>query len=407
MQSTTSGVELGMINRIKSTDQADRNNAGSLHRTSKKLKTNNSASLIDNEQSNEGGGYSEEEDYDDEANNANNTFTSNSSSSSSISQKACTNPAAQENQASSSSGKSAGSAGFNNCNLAYAKKPPYSYVTLIGMAIKSSSMKRLTLSEIYEFICKQFPYYERNKKGWQNSIRHNLSLNECFIKFPRSNSGPGGALLPSNSKSDSLSFNAGATSDRKGCYWTIDPNCFEMFSDNLINYKRRRRVVKKQAPGAPVSAATSQPVKQSLAAAPVQKSPGITGKKANSPSRSTSSPSLSTSSSSSSSSSSSTSPALFQGRANNSGSTDTSQPQLNDSLMKHQVAAAQLAALSSGNYMEQANFYNPFLALQQSLNMSLNTQSQLNNNMNNNQLPFMNFNQVNKVFFIFKLVFVI
>ncbi len=117
-------------------------------------------------------------------------------------------------------------------NSSYLKKPPYSYVTLIGMAIKSSAMKRLTLSEIYEFICKQFPYYERNKKGWQNSIRHNLSLNECFIKFPR-----GG-----NMGKDSI-VNG---SDRKGCYWTIDPNCFEMFSDNLINYKRRRRVVKKQ-----------------------------------------------------------------------------------------------------------------------------------------------------------------
>lgn len=117
------------------------------------------------------------------------------------------------------------------------KKPPYSYVTLIGMAIKSSPMKRLTLSEIYEFICKRFPYYERNKKGWQNSIRHNLSLNECFIKFPRNSVG---SALSNESSSQTISC-----SDRKGCYWTIDPNCYEMFSDNLINYKRRRRVIKK------------------------------------------------------------------------------------------------------------------------------------------------------------------
>lgn len=117
------------------------------------------------------------------------------------------------------------------------KKPPYSYVTLIGMAIKSSPMKRLTLSEIYEFICKRFPYYERNKKGWQNSIRHNLSLNECFIKFPRNSVG---STLSNESASQNISC-----SDRKGCYWTIDPNCYEMFSDNLINYKRRRRVIKK------------------------------------------------------------------------------------------------------------------------------------------------------------------
>lgn len=120
----------------------------------------------------------------------------------------------------------------NDRKLYTDKKPPYSYVTLIGMAIKSSPQKRLTLSEIYDFICKQFPYYEKNKKGWQNSIRHNLSLNECFIKLPRETLINGKCTHSTNT-------------DRKGCYWTIDPNCYEMFSDNLLNYKRRRRIIKK------------------------------------------------------------------------------------------------------------------------------------------------------------------
>ncbi|CAI4746898.1 AIG_G0046150.mRNA.1.CDS.1 [Saccharomyces cerevisiae] len=70
-------------------------------------------------------------------------------------------------------------------------KPPHSYATMITQAILSSPEGVISLADIYKYISSNYAYYRFAKSGWQNSIRHNLSLNKAFEKVPRRPNEPG------------------------------------------------------------------------------------------------------------------------------------------------------------------------------------------------------------------------
>ncbi|CAG9538837.1 unnamed protein product [Cercopithifilaria johnstoni] len=111
----------------------------------------------------------------------------------------------------------------SNRSKSNATKPAYSYIALIAMAILNSPNKKLTLSQICDFIINRFQYYREKFPAWQNSIRHNLSLNDCFIKIPREPGNPG-----------------------KGNYWALDPKAEDMFDNG--SFLRRRKRFKRQQP---------------------------------------------------------------------------------------------------------------------------------------------------------------
>ena len=95
-------------------------------------------------------------------------------------------------------------------------KPALSYIALIAKAILESSQKRLSLGSIYSWIEKNYPFYLNKGQGWRNSVRHNLSLNDCFIK-------------------------AGRCEDGKGNYWAIHPANLQDFMRGDFRQRRRSR----------------------------------------------------------------------------------------------------------------------------------------------------------------------
>ncbi|RWS29193.1 forkhead box protein N3-like protein, partial [Leptotrombidium deliense] len=95
-------------------------------------------------------------------------------------------------------------------------KPPYSFSSLIFMAIESSANKALPVKDIYAWIVEHFPYYQTAPNGWKNTVRHNLSLNKCFRKVDKAK--------------DDLSPLGG-----KGSLWCVDAN----LRPNLLQAVRR------------------------------------------------------------------------------------------------------------------------------------------------------------------------
>lgn len=99
-------------------------------------------------------------------------------------------------------------------------KPQHSYIGLIAMAILSSPESKLVLSDIYQHILDNYPYFRSRGPGWRNSIRHNLSLNDCFIK-------------------------AGRSANGKGHYWAVHPANVDDFRKGDFRRRKAQRKVRK------------------------------------------------------------------------------------------------------------------------------------------------------------------
>ncbi|XP_016390887.1 forkhead box protein M1-like isoform X3 [Sinocyclocheilus rhinocerous] len=118
------------------------------------------------------------------------------------------------------------------------ERPPYSYMAMIQFAINSKKNRHMTLKEIYNWIEDHFPYF-RNvaKPGWKNSIRHNLSLHDMFVRE--------------------------TSPDGKISYWTIRPEANRCLTLDQV-YKQQKRGPPELKKAIPATGGTERKMKPLL-----------------------------------------------------------------------------------------------------------------------------------------------
>lgn len=98
------------------------------------------------------------------------------------------------------------------------RKPDISYIEMVAKAIMDSSDNSMLLGDIYQWIEDHYPYYKHTNNSWRSSIRHNLSVNECFVKAKRVKNG-------------------------RGFYWSIHSSCVDAFQNGDFDRRKARRQV--------------------------------------------------------------------------------------------------------------------------------------------------------------------
>lgn len=126
----------------------------------------------------------------------------------------------KENEESSKQGKSKSGKKTSSSDSNLPSKPPKPYLEIIANAVLSSPVKMMQLHEIYAYMESKYSYFLMNvNKSWRNSVRHNLSLNECFIKAARGTNG-------------------------KGNYWRIHPLCEREFIRGNFRRKTFKQLIR-------------------------------------------------------------------------------------------------------------------------------------------------------------------
>lgn len=141
-----------------------------------------------------------------------------------------------------------------------------SYAELISQAIENSPEKRLTLAQIYDWMVKTVPYFKdkgdsNSSAGWKNSIRHNLSLHNKFLRVHNESTGKSSwwMLNPEGGKTGKAPRRRAASMDN---------------SSKLLKSRMRAKQTKKQAGAAGIGSSAGAMQGEGVSGAGGADSPG-------------------------------------------------------------------------------------------------------------------------------------
>uniref|UniRef100_A0A0R3S0W4 Forkhead box protein fkh-2 n=1 Tax=Elaeophora elaphi TaxID=1147741 RepID=A0A0R3S0W4_9BILA len=121
-------------------------------------------------------------------------------------------------------------------------KPPYSYAELITLAMRHHGQSKVLLSDIYEYVRKNFAWYRKTDITWQNSIRHNLSLNKQFIKLPRKKGekGKGSYWMLDQNAMDSSGLKMKKSGSTNGKMKVLEKGCKPTLNPAILSYLKKQ-----------------------------------------------------------------------------------------------------------------------------------------------------------------------
>ncbi|VIO86036.1 Uncharacterized protein BM_BM17897 [Brugia malayi] len=129
-------------------------------------------------------------------------------------------------------------------------KPPYSYAELITLAMRHHGQNKVLLSDIYDYVRKNFAWYRKTDVTWQNSIRHNLSLNKQFIKLPRKKGekGKGSYWMLDHNAMDSSGLKMKKNGSITHCKMKVlEKDCKPTLNPAVLSYLKKQNESKKQS----------------------------------------------------------------------------------------------------------------------------------------------------------------